>query len=87
VFTSDFFGNTESRALLRTLFDRITRQALSTMKELQYDISDYQDDNGRFTINADKIEQLVMGEKVYVDPKKRKKDLKNPGPPKSRRRP
>jgi hypothetical protein len=74
VFTEDFFGNTESRAILRTLFDRISRAALSSMKELNYDISDYQDDNGKFNINAEKIEQLVLGENVKVNNKKRKKD-------------
>lgn len=66
-FTSDFFGNTESRALLKTLYDRICRSALGHLKGLGFDISDYQDESGKFSINADSIEHLVVGERVYVD--------------------
>jgi hypothetical protein len=68
-FTNDFFGSTESHALLRTLYDRICRAALSRLKELGYDISDYQDTSGRFAIKAESIEQLVIGEHVYMKKK------------------
>src|SRR5439155_9496900 len=61
-FTTDFFGNTESRAVLKTLYDRICRSVLGRLKELGFDISDYQDESGKFAINADSIEQLVVGE-------------------------
>ena len=33
-FTNDFFGNTESQAVLKTLYDRICRSALDQLKEL-----------------------------------------------------
>jgi hypothetical protein len=73
-FTTDFFGNTESRAVVKTLYDRICRSALCRLKEIGFDISDYQDESGRFSINADSIEQLVVGEQVYME-RKRKADL------------
>lgn len=66
-FTTDFFGNTESRAVLKTLFDRICRSALNRLKELGFDIRDYQDESGHFSINADAIEHLVVGERVYME--------------------
>jgi hypothetical protein len=69
-FTTDFFGNTESQAVLKTLHDRICRSALSRLKELGFDISDYQDESGKFSINADSIEHLVVGERVYLEKKK-----------------
>jgi hypothetical protein len=68
-FTTDFFGNTESRALLGTLYDRICRSALCRLKELGFDISDYQNESGKFAIHADAIEQLVVGEQVYMERK------------------
>jgi hypothetical protein len=71
-FTTDFFGNTESRAILKTLYDRICRSALCQLKELGFDISDYQDESGRFTLQADSIEQLVVGERVFMEPKAKK---------------
>jgi hypothetical protein len=70
-FTNDFFGLTESRAILRTLYDRICRSALGRLKSLGYDISDYQDDSGKLTISTERIDQLVVGERVYVDPTNR----------------
>jgi hypothetical protein len=74
-FTPDFFGNTESRATLKTLYDRICRAALNKLKDLGFDIRDYQDESGHFSINADAIEHLVVGERVYMDKKpKEKKD-------------
>jgi hypothetical protein len=73
-FTTDFFGNTESRAVLRTLYDRICRSALNRLKELRFDISDYQDESGRFSINSESIEQLVVGERVFVDRKPKQAD-------------
>ncbi len=51
--TGDFFGNPESRALLRTLYDRICRSALGRLKELGFDVSDYQDASGKLAIRAD----------------------------------
>jgi hypothetical protein len=68
-FTNDFFGNTESRAVLQTLYDRICRSALNQLKELGFAISDYQDESGKLSINTDSIQQLVVGEKVYMDRK------------------
>jgi len=71
-FTTDFFGNTESQALLGTLYDRICRSGLCRLKEAGFDISDYQDESGRLNIKSDLIEQLVIGEKIYMKPKSKK---------------
>jgi hypothetical protein len=71
-FTRDFFGNVESRALLGTLYDRICRSALCRLKEAGYDISDYPDESGRFNIKSDLIEQLVIGEEIFVGRKSKK---------------
>ena len=78
-FTTDFFGGAESRALLKTLYDRICRSALNRMKELGFDISDYRDESGRYSIQADSIEQLVVGEQVYMERKAKAVAQAGPG--------
>ena len=69
-FTNDFFGRTESIASLSTLYDQISRSILDTIDSLGYDITNYRDSEGNYSINADKIEQLVIGEKIQVADKK-----------------
>ncbi len=75
-FTTDFFGNPESRAVVQTLYDRICRSALLRLKDLGFDISDYKDDKGKFSLRADKIEQLVVGERVYMEKNAEKNSAK-----------
>ncbi len=65
-FTADFFGNTEARALVQTLYDRIGRSVLTAIEDLGFETKDYRDDAGRLTINTDKIDQMVVGERVHV---------------------
>ena len=69
-FTNDFFGKTEELASVRTLYDQISRTILDTFELLGYDISDYRDDEGNYSIHAEKIEQLVVGEKIQIADKK-----------------
>lgn len=51
-------------AQLSLLYGQITRTALKAVEAGGFDISEYQDNNGRFLIQAGKIDQLVMGEQV-----------------------
>jgi len=64
--TTDFFGHQEALALVRTIYDQVTRAVLETFDQSGYDISDYRDRDGRFTIHADQIGQLVVGEQVNM---------------------
>lgn len=63
-FTPDFFGRTEAIASVKTIYDQIARAMLNTLDGLGYDVSDYRDKEGKYSINAEKIEQLVVGEMI-----------------------
>ncbi|TMQ09679.1 MAG: hypothetical protein E6J90_37465 [Deltaproteobacteria bacterium] len=64
--TPDFFGQSEALALIRTVYDQVTRGVLESFDRSGYDISDYRDRDGRFTIHADQIGQIVLGEQVNI---------------------
>lgn len=79
-FTDDFFGKLESVASVKTLYDQISRAILQSLSDLGFDISDYQDSQGNIMVNADKIDQLVLGEKIQIVDDKTKIEEK-PTPP------
>jgi len=65
-FTTDFFGRPEAIATVRALYDQISRAILDSLSSLGFDISDYYSE-GRYSIHAERIEEIVIGEKVYVE--------------------
>ncbi len=73
-FTDDFFGKTEAVASVKTLYDQIARALLDSLDTLGFDISAYRDREGNYSINAEKIDQLVLGERIQItQPKEAKK--------------
>ncbi len=72
-FTSDFFGRSESIASIKLLYNQIARAVIDGLETLGYDVSDYKDKEGKYTINADKIDQLVVGEKIHIEKGKTEK--------------
>lgn len=69
-FLSDFFGRPEALAHIHTVYDQIVRTILETIEEGGFDISQYRDSNGKLLIQAGKIDQLVVGEKVTMQDSK-----------------
>lgn len=65
-FTTDFFGRSEAIASVRTLYDQISRTVLDTLDTQGFDISEYRDSEGNYFINADKIDQIVVGKKIHM---------------------
>jgi len=65
-FTNDFFGKTEALSSVRTLYDQVSRTILDSFGALGFDISDYRDAEGKYSIKAEKIENLVVGEKIQI---------------------
>lgn len=66
-FPSDFFGRPECLASIRVLYDQIARVILDDLDEEGFDISDYRNSQGVYSINADKIDQLIVGESIIID--------------------
>lgn len=64
--TDDYFGATESRAYLRALYERLVSASLDALKMHNFDISEYRDKDGRLQIHAEKIDNLMIGEKMVV---------------------
>ena len=64
---NDYFGGAECRAAIRAIYDHITRDILDRLEKVGYDISAYRDSSGRWTINADKIENMIVGERISLD--------------------
>jgi hypothetical protein len=68
-FTTDFFGRPEAIATVRSLYVQVSKAILDALESLGFDISDYRDKEGNYSINAEKIDHLVVGEKIYVEKK------------------
>lgn len=68
-FTDDFFGRPESISAVRTAYDQISKAVLDTFEDIGFDISEYKNEQGKYSINADKIDQLVVGEKISLSNK------------------
>lgn len=80
-FTTDYFGRPEAISSVKTLYDQISRAILDKFDDIGFDISDYRSGDGKYLINADKIDQIIVGEKINVDQSKedqskRETDLK-----------
>ncbi|NEO85100.1 MAG: hypothetical protein F6J87_12750 [Spirulina sp. SIO3F2] len=63
-FTSDFFGRPESIASVSILYSLISKAVIDSLEDLGFDVSDYKDKEGNYTINAEKIDQLIVGETI-----------------------
>jgi hypothetical protein len=65
MFNTDFFGMPESIASVMTIYDQLSRTILDSFNFLGFDISDYHDKEGRYFINANKIENISVGGELY----------------------
>ncbi len=65
-FLTDFFGRPEAVAHVHTVYDQIVRTVLETIEEGGFDTSEYRDSSGKLLIQAAKIDQLVVGEKITM---------------------
>lgn len=65
-FTNDFFGSTEALASIKTLYQQISRTILDTFDSMGFDITDYRDREGKYSINAEKIDRLIIGEEIKI---------------------
>ena len=77
-FAVDFFGKSESFMAVRSVHSELVRLILDTLEHAGYDISEYRSQDGHWSIKADKIDKLIVGESVHFDESKnRKKVAKN----------
>ena len=76
-FTSDYYGNPEAIGSVKTVYDQISRSVLDAFEGMGFDISDYKDQEGNYSINADKIEQLIVGQKINLRSQKENTDSSN----------
>lgn len=72
-FTPDFFGRFESKAMVSSVYSEIFKSVIDTLQQLNFDVSAYKDEKGHYTINADKIDKLVVGEKINYNEAKQEK--------------
>lgn len=63
-FTSDFFGRFEAQAMVQSLYSEVFKSMIDTLEQLGFDVSSFKDEKGHYTINAEKIDRLVVGEKI-----------------------
>jgi hypothetical protein len=75
--TPDRFGRTESLAATHVLYDEVCRTALDTLEKIGFDVSEHRDAEGKYMINAEKIEQMVVGERVFMSPDQKAADNKS----------
>jgi hypothetical protein len=62
--TKDYFGNKECIATIRTLYDRLGKAVLRELENHGYSIEEYKSDQGRLILNAERIGQLVVAERI-----------------------
>lgn len=67
--TTDYFGRPEMIASVKALYSQISKAILDTLDSTGFDISEYRDKEGNYSIHADKIDSLVMGEKIFMEKK------------------
>jgi hypothetical protein len=73
----DFFSYPELIGSITTTYKQVVDHILSELDEMGYDISHYKDKDGKLYINADRIEQLIIGEVVKNAAKDHSKQKKN----------
>jgi hypothetical protein len=64
--TNDFFGSTECKAATLSFYDHLSRAMLTALEEQGFDISKYRSATGQWTINADSIANMVVGERIVM---------------------
>jgi len=69
--TPDFFGKSEVISTVTACYEQTVTAMLDAMKALGFDVSKYQDENGKYIVNAQHIDQLVVGEKVIMSSEKK----------------
>lgn len=69
--TPDFFGKSEVISTVTACYEQTVTSMLDAMKELGFDVSKYQDENGKYIVNAQRIDQLVVGERVIMSSDKK----------------
>ncbi len=62
----DFFGYPELIGSITSAYSQIVDRMLSIMESQGFDVSNYKDKEGKLTINAEKIEQVIVGELVNL---------------------
>jgi hypothetical protein len=62
----DHFGASEVRATLQAVYETLLNGILDELKSQGFDIAAYRDRDGRLNIQAEKIEQIVVGERVFM---------------------
>jgi hypothetical protein len=65
--TTDYFGRPEMVASVKALYSQISKAILDTLDSVGFDISEYRDKEGNYSIHADKIDSLVMGERIFIE--------------------
>jgi len=78
-FTSHFFGKSECLACVRALYTQTAKTVLDGLESLGYDVSDYRSETGVYSIKADKIDQLIVGEQIHVPERVNKQNEANSG--------
>ncbi|MBP8047973.1 MAG: hypothetical protein KAY64_04450, partial [Anaerolineales bacterium] len=51
---------------IKTLYQQISRTILDTFDSMGFDITDYRDREGKYSINAEKIDRLIIGEEIKI---------------------
>ncbi len=83
---NDYFGRSEVASSIKTLYDQISRSVLKTIENQGYDVSNYKDKDGNYSINAEKIDKLIVGENIKIEhssdnksqnQKKERKDIRS----------
>lgn len=66
--TDDFFGKTEAVATIKSLYSQLGKIIIDSFAELEFDVSQYKDEKGNYTINASKIDQLfLVGDQIQFN--------------------
>jgi hypothetical protein len=60
----DYLGSTELIASVRSIYSGMLLAMLDALAQLGFNTDSYRDKDGRLTINAEKIESLVVGDKI-----------------------
>jgi len=66
-FTSDHFGGPESLASIKAVYQLISHSILDAMKENGYSVNEYINKDGKYSIRAENLDNLIVGENICYD--------------------
>lgn len=66
-FATEFFGRAEALACVKLLYTEISKAIIDGLDAMGFDVAEYRDKEGRYSIHAENIDKVIIGERIHMD--------------------